>query len=83
MAGGLPRRRACLDKFLDQVGLSVLRRTSGKWAFHAEDAGRVIVRARPGQAMKCMSSAGIVTKGRIMSRSSCSRMWQWYMYRPL
>jgi hypothetical protein len=31
------------------------------------------------QAMKGMSSMGIVTKGRIMSRSSCSRMWQWYM----
>jgi hypothetical protein len=31
------------------------------------------------QAMKGMSSAGMVTKGRIMSRSSCSRMWQWYM----
>jgi hypothetical protein len=27
-----------------------------------------------GQAMKGMSSGGIVTKGRIMSRSSCSRM---------
>lgn len=26
--------------------------------------------------MKGMSSAGITTKGRIMSRSSCSRMWQ-------
>ena len=36
-----------------------------------------------GQAMKGMSWAGVVTKGRIMSRSSCSRMWQWYMYRPL
>ena len=35
------------------------------------------------QAMNGMSSVGIVTKGRIMSRSSCSRMWQWYMYRPL
>ena len=32
-----------------------------------------------GQAMNGMSSAGMVTKGRIMSRSSCSRMWQWYM----
>ena len=32
-----------------------------------------------GHAMKGMSSAGMVTKGRIMSRSSCSRMWQWYM----
>ncbi len=31
------------------------------------------------QAMNGMSSAGMVTKGRIMSRSSCSRMWQWYM----
>ena len=29
--------------------------------------------------MKGISSAGIVTNGRIMSRSSCSRMWQWYM----
>jgi hypothetical protein len=35
------------------------------------------------QAMNGMSSFGIVTNGRIMSRSSCSRMWQWYMYRPL
>jgi hypothetical protein len=35
------------------------------------------------QAMNGMSSGAIVTKGRIMSRSSCSRMWQWYMYRPL
>src|SRR6266540_5843484 len=35
------------------------------------------------QLMKGMSSAGMVTKGRIMSRSSCSRMWQWYMYLPL
>jgi hypothetical protein len=32
-----------------------------------------------GHAMKGISSGGIVTKGRIMSRSSCSRMWQWYM----
>jgi hypothetical protein len=31
------------------------------------------------QAMKGMSSGGIVMNGRIMSRSSCSRMWQWYM----
>src|SRR5215813_5348094 len=31
------------------------------------------------QPMNGMSSAGMVTKGRIMSRSSCSRMWQWYM----
>ena len=31
------------------------------------------------QAMNGMSSSGMVTKGRIMSRSSCSRMWQWYM----
>jgi hypothetical protein len=34
-------------------------------------------------AMNGMRSVVIVTKGRIMSRSSCSRMWQWYMYRPL
>ncbi len=33
--------------------------------------------------MNGMSSGAIVTNGRIMSRSSCSRMWQWYMYRPL
>ena len=32
-----------------------------------------------GQSMNGMSSAGMVTNGRIMSRSSCSRMWQWYM----
>ena len=32
--------------------------------------------------MNGMSSGGMTTKGRIMSRSSCSRMWQWYMYRP-
>jgi uncharacterized membrane protein YjdF len=34
---------------------------------------------RHSQAMNGMSSGAIVTKGRIMSRSSCSRMWQWYM----
>jgi hypothetical protein len=34
------------------------------------------------QLMNAMSSAGMVTNGRIMSRSSCSSMWQWYMYRP-
>ncbi len=39
---------------------------------------------RPGrrsslQGMKRMSSGGMTTTGRIMSRSSCSRMWQWYM----
>ena len=39
--------------------------------------------ARRAQAMNGMSSGAIVTNGRIMSRSSCSRMWQWYMYRPL
>ena len=33
-------------------------------------------------SMNGMSSPGIVTNGRIMSRSSCSRMWQWYMNRP-
>jgi hypothetical protein len=32
-----------------------------------------------GQVMKAMSCAGMMTMGRIMSRSSCSRMWQWYM----
>lgn len=32
-----------------------------------------------GQLMKGISSAGMTTIGRIMSRSSCSRMWQWYM----
>jgi hypothetical protein len=32
--------------------------------------------------MNGMSSLGIVTKGRIMSRSSCSRMWQRYVKRP-
>src|SRR6476620_8647391 len=37
----------------------------------------------PRQAMNGISSGAIVTNGRIMSRSSCSRMWQWYMYRPL
>jgi hypothetical protein len=31
------------------------------------------------QVMNGMSSAGMMTIGRIMSRSSCSRMWQWYM----
>ena len=31
------------------------------------------------QAMNGISSAGMITIGRIMSRSSCSRMWQWYM----
>ena len=31
------------------------------------------------QLMKGMSCAGMMTMGRIMSRSSCSRMWQWYM----
>jgi hypothetical protein len=35
------------------------------------------------QAMNGMSSGAIVTKGGIMSRSSCLRMWQRYMYRPL
>ena len=35
--------------------------------------------ARSDHGMNRMSSGGIVTKGRIMSRSSCSRMWQWYM----
>src|SRR5262249_38052316 len=29
------------------------------------------------QSMNAISAAGMVTKGRIMSRSSCSRMWQW------
>ena len=32
-----------------------------------------------GQVMNGMSCAGMMTMGRIMSRSSCSRMWQWYM----
>ncbi len=32
--------------------------------------------------MNGISSGGITTKGRIMSWSSCSRMWQWYIYRP-
>src|SRR6266550_693869 len=32
--------------------------------------------------MNGISSGGITTNGRIMSRSSCSRMWQWYMNRP-
>ena len=32
-----------------------------------------------GQVMNGKSSAGMMTMGRIMSRSSCSRMWQWYM----
>ena len=32
-----------------------------------------------GQVMNGRSSAGMMTMGRIMSRSSCSRMWQWYM----
>ena len=32
--------------------------------------------------MNGISSAGIDTNGRIMSRSSCSRMWQWYMKPP-
>jgi hypothetical protein len=31
------------------------------------------------QLMKGMSCAGMMTIGRIMSRSSCSRMWQWYI----
>ena len=26
-----------------------------------------------------MSAAGVVTNGRIMSRSSCPSMWQWYI----
>src|ERR1700737_3412692 len=30
----------------------------------------------PAHTMNGMSSGGISTKGRIMSRSSCSRMWQ-------
>src|SRR6476646_8849800 len=33
--------------------------------------------------MNGSSSIGMITIGRIMSRSSCSRMWQWYMWRPL
>ena len=32
-----------------------------------------------GQVMNGRSCAGMMTMGRIMSRSSCSRMWQWYM----
>jgi ABC-2 type transport system permease protein len=34
------------------------------------------VTAMPAHTMNGMSSGGINTKGRIMSRSSCSRMWQ-------
>ena len=36
-------------------------------------------RALIGRYMNGISSAGMTTKGRIMSWSSCSRMWQWYM----
>jgi hypothetical protein len=39
-----------------------------------------LIQRRPAcMSMNGISSAGITTNGRIMSWSSCSRMWQWYM----
>jgi hypothetical protein len=64
------------------IGLMIVVGYVAGFRFHAGLAGAVacIAIVAPAlQAMNGMSSAGMVTKGRIMSRSSCSRMWQWYM----
>jgi hypothetical protein len=61
-------------------GMSFLRRSSRRRRapprFATQPADRSL---GAGQVMNGRSSAGMMTMGRIMSRSSCSRMWQWYM----
>ena len=41
-----------------------------------------IVIAPMSAGIRAKASGATTTKGRIMSWSSCSRMWQWYMYLP-
>lgn len=49
--------------------------------WHAEEIGHMVISPMSAD-IRAKASGATTTKGRIMSWSSCSRMWQWYMYLP-